>query len=144
MSAAPCALSLAPVPTGASAATVARSAIASLWAELALFPKPGLVSLRDAGAHTDMNASTFIASLFALSRYFDDVAAAGAQRAPFTRLQALGIRAEAAMLAATGGVNTHRGAIFSMGLLCAAAARAHAIGVAPTDSALRGILLDEW
>jgi triphosphoribosyl-dephospho-CoA synthase len=109
-----------------------------------LFPKPGLVSLRDSGAHADMNASTFIASLFSMSRYFDDVAAAGAQRAPFARLRALGIRAETAMLAATGGVNTHRGAIFALGLLSAAAGRACAIGVAPSDTALRGILVNEW
>ncbi len=144
MSAASCALDLAPEPTSASAATIARSAIASLWAELALFPKPGLVSLRDSGAHADMDASTFVVSLFALSRYFADIAAAGGQRAPFARLQALGIRAEAAMLAATDGVNTHRGAIFTLGLLCAAAARAHAIGAAPTDGTLRRILVNEW
>ena len=123
---------------------IGRCAIASLWAELLLFPKPGLVSLRDSGAHADMDASTFVASLFALSRYFDDIAAAGAARAPFVRLQELGIRAETAMLAATRGVNTHRGAIFALGLLGAAAGRAQAIGVAPTDAALRGILVNEW
>jgi triphosphoribosyl-dephospho-CoA synthase len=134
----------APAPRERLSRDIARAAIGSLWAELALFPKPGLVSLRDAGAHDDMDASTFVASLFALSRYFDDIAAAGAARAPFARLQALGICAEAAMLAATGGVNTHRGAIFALGLLCAAAARARAIGVIPTDTALRGILVTEW
>jgi triphosphoribosyl-dephospho-CoA synthase len=37
------------------------------------------------------------------------------------RLRAIGLRAEAAMLATTGGINTHRGAIFGLGLLCAAA-----------------------
>src|SRR5437899_8410834 len=79
---------LAHAPPEGRSRDVGRAAIASLWAELALFPKPGLVSLRDSGAHADMNASTFISSLFSLSRYFDDVAAAGAQRAPFARLQA--------------------------------------------------------
>jgi triphosphoribosyl-dephospho-CoA synthase len=133
----------APAPQRCSR-DIARAAIGSLLAELALFPKPGLVSLRDSGAHADMDASTFVTSLFALSRYFDDIAAAGAARAPFARLKALGIRAETVMLAATGGVNTHRGAIFALGLLCAAAARARAIGVVPTDTALRGILVNEW
>jgi triphosphoribosyl-dephospho-CoA synthase len=134
----------APAPPERRSRDIARTAIGSLWAELALYPKPGLVSLRDSGAHADMDASTFIASLFALSRYFDEVAAAGAARAPFEDLQARGIRAETAMLSATGGVNTHRGAIFSLGLLCAAGARAQAIGAMPTDIALRTILLDEW
>ena len=124
--------------------SIARHAIGSLWDELALHPKPGLVSLRDAGAHDDMNASTFIASLFALSRHFDALAAAGAARAPFATLREIGIRAEADMLAATGGINTHRGAIFALGLLCAAAGRAAAINEAPTDAMLRRILRSEW
>src|SRR5215218_8925909 len=37
---------------------IARLATRALWDELALFPKPGLISLRDAGAHSDMDAST--------------------------------------------------------------------------------------
>jgi triphosphoribosyl-dephospho-CoA synthase len=119
-------------------------ALASLWAELALYPKPGLVSLRDAGAHADMDASTFMRSLFALSRYFSRIALAGARGAPFARLKLLGIEAEGKMLAVTGGVNTHRGAIFTLGLICAAAARARAREEVPSDSTLRRILVAEW
>jgi triphosphoribosyl-dephospho-CoA synthase len=102
-------------------APIGRLAVRSLYAELALAPKPGLVSPLDSGSHRDMDAGTFLRSLFALRSYFGDVGAAGARGAAFPELQALGIAAERRMLSATGGVNTHRGAIFSLGLLTAAA-----------------------
>ena len=126
-----------------AAAQLARHAIASLYDELALYPKPGLVSLRDSGAHADMNAGTFMRSLFALRGYFKAVAEAGARMAPFDQLRQLGVEAERRMIAATGGVNTHRGAIFSVGLLCAAAASVRAAGVPPSDIALRRALT-QW
>lgn len=103
-------------------ARLGRLAIASLHAELACAPKPGLVTPFDPGSHTDMHAGSFLRSLFALRHYFRHVAQAGADDAPFAVLRAHGMAAEAAMLRATGGVNTHRGAIFSLGLLVAAAA----------------------
>jgi triphosphoribosyl-dephospho-CoA synthase len=134
-----------PAATHESAArAIARIATRSLWAELALYPKPGLVSLRDAGAHDDMDASTFVRSLFTLRRYFAAIAAAGCAGAPFEELRRLGIEAESAMLLATGGVNTHRGSIFALGILCAAAGRAHARGEAPADTTLRRIVTAEW
>lgn len=107
--------------TSASLAQIGRLAIRSLHAELVLAPKPGLVSPGDGGSHADMDAGTFLRSLFALRAYFGEITAAGAQGAGFSGLQRLGIAAEQRMLAATGGVNTHRGAIFSLGLLAAAA-----------------------
>jgi triphosphoribosyl-dephospho-CoA synthase len=61
--------------------------------------------------------------------YFLEIAQAGARGAAFAELKRLGITAEAVMLQATGGVNTHRGAIFSLGLLVAAAAALRADGV---------------
>jgi len=100
---------------------IGRAAITALYDELALAPKPGLVSFADAGSHTDMDASTFMRSLFALRHYFQAIAMLGVVRAPFAELEALGISAEARMLAATGGINTHRGAVFALGLLSAAA-----------------------
>ncbi|HCT25437.1 MAG TPA: triphosphoribosyl-dephospho-CoA synthase MdcB [Stenotrophomonas sp.] len=107
----------------ADSARLGRLAIASLHAELACAPKPGLVTPFDTGSHDDMDAGTFLRSLFALRHYFAAIALAGADDVPFARLRAQGIAAETAMLRATGGINTHRGAIFSLGLLVASAAR---------------------
>lgn len=100
-----------------------RLAVASLHAELSCSPKPGLVTPFSRGSHHDMDVATFMRSLFALRGYFTAVAAQGARAPDFEPLRALGLAAEARMLAATGGVNTHRGAIFSLGLLVAGAAR---------------------
>jgi triphosphoribosyl-dephospho-CoA synthase len=135
---------LAPVTGTALAADIARTAVGCLYAELVLYPKPGLVSLVDNGSHTDMTAATFMRSLFALRHYFSAIFHAGRDDAPFARLRALGIAAEARMLAATGGINTHRGAIFSLGLLCAAVGRASAQGLTPTPASLRAVLLICW
>jgi triphosphoribosyl-dephospho-CoA synthase len=121
-------------------ATVARHAVRSLYQELALYPKPGLVSLVDTGSHDDMDASTFVRSLFSLRRYFLDIALAGARGEDFVVLRGLGIEAERRMLLATGGINTHRGAIFSLGMLCAAAGRAHD----SQPDLLRATLVDRW
>jgi triphosphoribosyl-dephospho-CoA synthase len=123
---------------------IARAAMRSLWHELALYPKPGLVSLHDSGSHVDMDAATFVRSLFALSRFWSEIAQAGAGGAPFETLRRLGIGAESRMLAATGGINTHRGAIFALGLLCAAVARTHARGEIPNDATLRRVLIAQW
>jgi triphosphoribosyl-dephospho-CoA synthase len=102
-------------------AAIGRAATLALHDELALTPKPGLVTLVDNGSHHDMDAHTFMRSLFALRGYFVRTAEAGHAGAGFSDLESCGIDAEARMLAATGGINTHRGAIFMLGLLCAAA-----------------------
>lgn len=123
---------------------VARLAVRSLHAELALYPKPGLVSLVDNGSHEDMTAATFVRSLFALRRYFLRITAAGMQDAPFHVLKRLGIDAEARMLRATNGINTHRGAIFCLGMLCAAIGRCRAGGVELQAAAIQAALLEHW
>lgn len=123
---------------------LARAAVRALYVEVALEPKPGLVSLRDRGSHEDMDASTFVRSLFALRHYFGRAALAGGQGVDLVGLQTLGLAAEARMLAATQGVNTHKGAIFGLGLLCAAAGRLCAQGQALHAPALRAALLSGW
>ncbi|PWC33379.1 triphosphoribosyl-dephospho-CoA synthase MdcB [Azospirillum sp. TSO35-2] len=131
----------APVP---AAAPIGRDAVRALYAELALHPKPGLVSPLDSGSHDDMDMTTFMRSLFALRGYFRDIAAAGAAGADFAALQALGITAERRMLAATGGVNTHRGAVFALGLLTAAAGWRARSGKAATGRALGDTVAERW
>ena len=123
---------------------IARLAIRSLYHELALYPKPGLVSFRDNGAHCDMNADTFVRSLFSLRGYFVAIAAAGMRDARFPELQQLGIAAESHMLRATRGINTHRGAIFTHGILAAAAGCASARNIDSTDDNLRDIVVSNW
>jgi triphosphoribosyl-dephospho-CoA synthase len=123
---------------------IARLAVRSLYAELALYPKPGLVSLVDNGSHEDMTAETFLRSMFALRRYFLDITLAGMAGAPFAELKRLGIAAEERMLRATQGINTHRGAIFCLGLLCAAIGRCRAAGTPLTAEAIRSALMRHW
>lgn len=108
----------------------ARTAVHALYDEVVIAPKPGLVTRIDCGSHRDMDVSTFVRSLFSLRHYFAQVARCGQQDAPFAVLQKLGLAAERRMLVATGGVNTHRGAIFNLGLLAAAAGKLNARGVA--------------
>jgi triphosphoribosyl-dephospho-CoA synthase len=103
---------------------VADTAEAALLAELETWPKPGLVSHVDSGSHTDMDASTLRASATAITPFYFQLTVAGAAQSGMNKLREIGLEAERAMLAATGGVNTHRGAIFSLGLLCAAAGAA--------------------
>lgn len=123
---------------------IGRAAIAALYDELALEPKPGLVSFADSGSHIDMDAGTLMRSLFALRHYFHHAAEAGAADATFATLEALGVAAETRMLRATGGVNTHRGAIFTLGLLCASAGRLSAAGRAVRPAAVRQTVLCLW
>ena len=113
------------------AARVGRLAHRALLDELETWPKPGLVSPVDAGSHADMDASTLRCSADAIRPFFAEMARAGAAGARLAELRTLGLVAEAAMLKATQGVNSHRGAIFSLGLVCAAeGARDHAPGTA--------------
>ena len=137
----------AAAPTGAPSdalARIGRAATAALYEELALHPKPGLVSFVDNGSHDDMTAATFLRSLFALRRYFPAIAALGAEDAALPALERAGREAEARMLRATAGVNTHRGAIFTLGLLCASAGWRAARGLPPDAGGLRVTLRERW
>lgn len=99
----------------------------ALVQEVETTPKPGLVDRSNNGSHRDMNLLTFYRSNAALHSYFQSCVSAGLENLPprslFEKLRPLGMEAEKEMLAATGGVNTHKGAIFSIGIACAAAAR---------------------
>jgi triphosphoribosyl-dephospho-CoA synthase len=122
----------------------ALRAVRCLYHEVALYPKPGLVSFIDNGSHSDMDAGTFLRSLFSLRHYYARICEAGYDGAPFPELKRLGIAAEQRMLAATRGINTHRGAIFALGLLCAAMGRLRALRMTLSPAALRTALLLQW
>ncbi len=120
---------------------VADMAEAALLAELETWPKPGLVSHFDAGSHHDMDAGMLRASIAAIKPFYAALADAGAHGATMGQLRLIGLDAEQAMLDATHGVNTHRGAVFALGLLCAAS------GVACAGSAstvLGTIVRERW
>ena len=126
---------------------IADQAVVALLNELAAWPKPGLVSHVDNGSHTDMDAAIITASAETLRPFFAELAKAGQDEANMGRLRAIGLRAEAATLAATGGVNTHRGAIFGLGLLCAAAGmitEISAAGAAVARVRLGHIVMRRW
>ena len=122
---------------------LAKAAHDSLLDELYTTPKPGLVDMNNNGAHSDMDVRMFEKSADALAPYFKDAARLGMERCGISLLRERGIRAEAEMFAATGGVNTHKGLIYSMGLLLAGMGRSladggscigHAAGLAREDS----------
>ena len=99
---------------------LAHLACNALQQELDTTPKPGLVDQHDSGAHTDMDYALMQRSIAALRPYFVQIAQAGQQgNTDHATLSRIGIEAERAMLKATGGVNTHRGALFSLGLAVA-------------------------
>lgn len=103
---------------------IAHLATQALQAELDTTPKPGLVDKDNNGAHRDMDYALMQRSIDTLHPYFVKLALLGcADTLPtHTSIRDIGIEAERAMLSATNGVNTHKGALFSMGLAVVAAA----------------------
>src|SRR4051812_47765287 len=106
--------------------TISQKALLSLLYEVSASPKPGLVDRYNQGAHKDMDFFTFMASSAALSNYFNDCVAEGVKYSGqnpqelFFSLRSLGVDAEKSMFEATDNVNTHKGLIFSLGIICAA------------------------
>lgn len=105
---------------------IASYAVEALLVEAAATPKPGLVDRANNGAHEDMDFFTFQKSAAALAPYFTEFVRAGAGEGRslhtlLSELRPIGRAAESAMYARTGGVNTHKGAIFSFGVLLGAA-----------------------
>ncbi len=113
----------------ADAERIGALAVRSLLDEVETTPKPGLVDRRNSGSHRDMDIHTFRLSAAALKSYFRDCVRIGmdtAEESPaetFRQLRAAGLQAEQVMYEATKGVNTHKGAIFTLGILCGAAGR---------------------
>ena len=105
---------------------IADTAMRALLREAAATPKPGLVDQSNTGAHKDMGIGTFLDSADALEPYFLQFAAFGIEHREddpsgfLARIRPIGIEAEKAMYKVTHGINTHKGAIFSLGILCTA------------------------
>lgn len=122
---------------------LACQVLQALLDEVTLTPKPGLVDLRSRGAHKDLNWALMCHSACALQPVFQAMADAGAESIDDDALRqhigAIGREGEAVMMAATGGVNTHRGAIWALGLLVTAAAQLQERGdsLVPTAVAAR-------
>lgn len=108
---------------------VADLARQALLDEVYLTPKAGLVDRQNNGSHQDMTVQTFERSADALRPYFAQCVRVGLDRLElsplqlFAEIRPLGQQAEQAMWQATQGVNTHKGAIFAFGLVCAALGR---------------------
>lgn len=101
----------------------------ALLTEVQLFPKPGLVDSQNNGAHQDMDQHTFEQSANALFPFWAKFVELGMSTASLSpqhilgKIRPLGIQAEQAMFTATQNINTHKGAIFAFGLICASLGR---------------------
>lgn len=97
----------------------------ALYDEVHTTPKAGLVDENNSGSHTDMDIAAFEKSIAVLGSYFEKIALVSMrehEKEPQTlmkHLREIGIEAENAMLEVTNGVNTHKGLIYSLGLLIA-------------------------
>ncbi len=106
---------------------IAALGMRAILYEVSVTPKPGLVDRNNSGAHSDMDFYTFMASAAALSQGLHKIADYAGKwrteslRALFDSIRSIGIDMERAMFNATDGINTHKGMIFNMGVLVAAA-----------------------
>lgn len=119
---------------------VSDLAVRSLMAELDTTPKPGLVDRLGNGAHKDMDYALMSKSISALRPYLTRLAVLSSGGVDPVKVQEVGIEAEKAMLSATGGVNTHRGALFCIGLSVAAASFLACTTGEVEESSLRGLV----
>ncbi|MBQ8797520.1 MAG: triphosphoribosyl-dephospho-CoA synthase CitG [Oscillospiraceae bacterium] len=108
---------------------IAAAAVQCLVDEVNTTPKPGLVDRRNNGSHTDMSIHHFINSANALLPYFAECVEIGQETSDqspqntFPLLRQAGLVAEKTMYEATKGVNTHKGAIYTLGILCGSIGR---------------------
>ncbi|MGN0204623.1 MAG: citrate lyase holo-[acyl-carrier protein] synthase [Coprococcus sp.] len=122
-------------------AKVERALRTALLGEVYTTPKPGLVDLHDTGAHKDMTVATFEKSTEAIIPWLVKMFDTGhywnsSPDGLFPAIKPLGLQAERAMLKATNGVNAHKGAIFTLGILTAAAGYCYGKGNKGFDSDL--------
>ena len=102
----------------------AELACRALLYEACTTPKPGLVDRENSGSHRDMDIFSFLSGVSSLNPYFSECFDIGYQTTQlppeetFLQLRLPGKMAEGQLFFATKGVNTHKGAVFLMGVLC--------------------------
>ena len=117
---------------GKAADQTASCAVRALLYEVSSTPKPGLVDRDNSGSHKDMDFFTFLDSSAALIPWFRDFFCTGWDHGDepaeqlFSRLRFAGREAEDSMFSSTGGVNTHKGLVFSFAILCGALGKTYA------------------
>jgi triphosphoribosyl-dephospho-CoA synthase len=105
---------------------ISELALKAIIGELSTSPKPGLVDRYNCGSHKDMNYFMFVKSGFVVAQFFEEIVEIGKEFKGenltdlFVLIRPLGVKAEEEMFIATGGINTHKGIIFLMFILCAA------------------------
>ncbi len=119
-------------------------ALEALYDELCLENKPGLVCPSGNGSHTDMNYHTFINSITSLKGYFSTLSQLGYENRPFDDIKNMGIYQEEKMRIATNNINTHKGAIFNLGFVCAAIGRCIKAEIPLTAENICKQLVDRW
>ncbi len=135
------------VPQTTDPYLIAHLACDCLRAELETTPKPGLVDCNDNGAHRDMDLALMSKSIDSLRPFFVKLALYGCtcgenyEIPDVQEVRRIGLEAEKAMLAATGGVNTHRGALFAMGLTSLSAAWCSMRDVSVGSKQLREVIM---
>lgn len=106
---------------------IASAAMEAMLYEVSATPKPGLVDRNNCGAHYDMDYFTFMSSAASLHASFDEMVRVGMEyrdtpvKELLAPLRECGMKAEERMFSFTKGVNTHKGMIFTLGLLCGCA-----------------------
>jgi len=135
------------VPQSTTPYLIAHLACNALRAELDTTPKPGLVDRHDNGSHHDMDWELMSRSINALQPFLVELANYGHNCGEnfdlpdAQQVRSIGIKAEHAMLEATSGVNTHRGALFAMGLTTLAAAWCLARDIVASSKQLRELIM---
>ncbi|MGF1695468.1 triphosphoribosyl-dephospho-CoA synthase CitG [Vibrio lamellibrachiae] len=118
----------------------------AMMLEVHLTPKAGLVDCVSSGAHCDMDIDTFIASSNTLRPYMKLFVKAGCNmhekpaKELLPGLRKVGIQAENAMFRATNNVNTHKGMIFTLGLICGAVGWLHKKGISYDAARVRAVI----
>lgn len=106
---------------------ISKKAVDAMLLEVAASPKPGLVDRLNSGAHKDMDYELFVRSASSFYEELEAMVDAGYHfkgrdyHQLFMQIRSIGIQAENKMFECTKGVNTHKGALFSLGILCCAA-----------------------